>query len=87
MEEAETWSQKTNEWEVRQDFVNNETVWRKCSFDFDFDAQGHGVVLECEAVERVKLEEEHRWITLIDGDEGFSMEKAEQEERVRRRRQ
>ena len=45
------------------------------------------MVLDCEAVERVRLEEEHRWITLIEEDEGFSMEKAEQEERVRRRRQ
>ena len=31
--------------------------------------------LECEAVKRIKLSEEHRWTALVEGDEGFHYRK------------
>ena len=49
---------KRKGWDVRQDFANNEAVMGRCSFGFD--EEGHRVELELDAVERVKLEEEHR---------------------------
>ena len=42
------------DWEVRQDFANNEAVLERSSFDSD--EEGHGVEFEFEAVKRVKLE-------------------------------
>ena len=40
-----------------------------------FDEEGYSVELEFEAIKRVKLGEEHCWITLVGGSEVFSGEK------------
>ena len=44
-----------------------------------FGEEGHRVEMELEAVKRVKFGKEHSWTTLIEGHEGNSVEKAEQE--------
>ena len=27
------------EWEIRRDFTNNEAIWGRCAFDFDFEEE------------------------------------------------
>ena len=60
---------KREEWEVRQDFTNNEAILGRCAFDFD--EEGHGVELEFEAFRRVKLGEEHCWTAPTEGSDDF----------------
>ena len=74
---------QSRDWQklVCQYFANNEAIVGRCSFGFD--EKGHRVQLEIEAVKRVEWEEQ-RGTALAEGDEGFSVEEAEREERVGR---